>query len=246
MNLLKIFSLKNKLLFYYDHSHFFLIFITFSWTFFYVPGGARQIFHPFLSGGGTFKVLLSKCHLRYLTHKNITFSVRFSLLKFRKIFWFWCKGRITPVSDPPFRNQYWKTIIFYVNWYFIQSQEDLSPQLFQITSFCSPFWEDNLKIILYWFQPITSKFYFFEKIKILLVSPDYNKISAVSKSVKSEMFTEKRIIFKYCCSLQLVELLVVVIISITDSHVWGWVWVDEKVELDYMNYSVKIGDFGEF
>ena len=74
---------KNKLLFYYDHSHS-LIFITFGWTFFYVPGGARQIFfHPFLSGGGTFKVLLSKCHLRYLTQKNITFFCPFLTEKIR-------------------------------------------------------------------------------------------------------------------------------------------------------------------
>ena len=165
---------------------------------------------------------------------------------FEKYFGFGVREGLRRYLTHPFEINIEKAIIFYVNWYFIQSQEDLSPQLFQITSFCSPFWEDNLKIILYWFQPITSKFYFFEKIKILLVSPDYNKISAVSKSVKSEMFTEKRIIFKYCCSLQLVELLVVVIISINDSHVWGWVWVDEKVELDYMNYSVKIGDFGKF
>lgn len=41
-----------------------------------------KFFHPFLSGGGTFKVLLSKCHLRYLTQKNITFFCPFLTEKF--------------------------------------------------------------------------------------------------------------------------------------------------------------------
>ena len=42
-----------------------------------------KFFHPFLSGGGTFKVLLSKCHLRYLTQKNITFFCPFLTEKIR-------------------------------------------------------------------------------------------------------------------------------------------------------------------